>query len=96
MSKVYSAGIADKVKEELPEGYPEDTPIVVIEKASWPGQKIARGRLSELTEVIEKEGIKKTALIYVGEALKASEEGKGKRSKLYDRNFNHEFRKKSQ
>ena len=89
MSKVYSAGIADKVKEELPEGYPEDTPIVVIEKASWPEQKIARGRLSELAEIIEKEVIKKTA-------LKASEEGKGKRSKLYDRNFNHEFRKKAQ
>jgi precorrin-4/cobalt-precorrin-4 C11-methyltransferase len=91
-----SAGMAERVREELLEGYPENTPVVVIEKASWPEQKIARGRLSELAEIIEKEGIKKTALIYVGPALKASEEGKGKRSKLYDWNFNHEFRKKSQ
>jgi precorrin-4/cobalt-precorrin-4 C11-methyltransferase len=82
-----------KVKEELLKGYDEKTPFVVIEKASWPEQKIVRGRLKDIAEVVRDSGIKKTALIYVGESLKASEEPMGKESKLYDKSFKHEYRK---
>ena len=88
-----SVGIIEKVRDELLQGYPEDTPVVVIEKASWPEQKIVRGQLSQIAELVNNADIKKTALIYVGKALGASEHSLGKESKLYDKTFNHGYRK---
>lgn len=87
-----SVGMAEKVRDELLEGYLDDTPIAVVEKASWPGQRIVRGMLKDLVELVAGAGIRKTALIYVGEALKASEMSLGKESKLYDKDFKHEYR----
>lgn len=87
-----SAGMIEKVKEELLQGYPEDTPIVIIEKASWPDERIIRGVLKDLDALVNNAGIKKTALIYVGDALRASIESLGKESRLYNRDFRHEYR----
>lgn len=87
-----SVGMIEKVYEELIEGYPEDTPFVVIEKASWQDQKIIRGILRDLVSQVKSANIKKTALIYVGEALLASEADLQKKSKLYDKDFRHEYR----
>jgi precorrin-4/cobalt-precorrin-4 C11-methyltransferase len=88
-----SAGMIDKVCAELLEGYPEDTPVVVMEKVSWPEERIIRGTLKDIAAKVKEAGIKKTALIYVGEALRASQEQMQKKSKLYDKGFRHEFRK---
>lgn len=88
-----SVGMIEKVKDELLEGYPEDTPVVVIEKATWPEQKVIRGTLKDLDALVKNAGIKKTALIYVGKSLRASSESLGKESKLYDKEFKHEYRK---
>lgn len=88
-----SAGMAEKVRDELLQGYPEDTPIVVIEKASWPGQKIVKGKLKDIVPLVKDAGIKKTALIYVGESLRASEKSLGKESRLYHKDFKHGYRK---
>lgn len=88
-----SAGMIEKVRDELLEGYPEDTPVVVIEKASWPEERIIRGTLKDIAEKVKEAGIKKTALIYVGEALRASEGKLGKESKLYHKDFKHGYRK---
>lgn len=87
-----SAGMIENVKDELLEGYPEDTPVVIIEKASWPEQKIVRGALKDIVDLAKNAGIKKTALIYVGESLKASETSIGKESKLYNKDFKHGHR----
>jgi len=87
-----SVGMIEKVYEELIKGYPEETPVVVIEKVSWHGQKIVRGKLKELTGLVKSANIRKTALIYVGEALRASEGSINKKSRLYDKNFKHEYR----
>ncbi len=87
-----SVGMAEKVQTELLTAYPSETPIAVVEKASWPEQRIVRGRLHNLTRLIADAGIKKTALIYVGEALRASETPLGKESRLYDKTFSHEYR----
>lgn len=87
-----SVGMAEKVQAELLTSYPPDTPVAVVEKASWPGQRIIRGALQNLAGLIADAEIKKTALIYVGEALRASEQPLGKESKLYDKNFAHEYR----
>ncbi len=88
-----SVGMIEKVKEELLEGYSVDTPVVIIEKATWPEQRVLRGRLKDLDVLVKEAGIKKTALIYVGDALRASEGSLGMRSRLYDEDFKHEYRK---
>lgn len=88
-----SVGLIEKVRQELLEGYPEDTPVAVVEKVSWPEERIIRGTLKDLAQKVQEAGIKKTALIYVGEALRASQEQLKKESKLYHKDFRHEYRK---
>lgn len=88
-----SVGMIENVVKELRQGYPETTPIIVIEKASWPEQKIVRGTLETVAGKVKKAGIRKTALIYVGESLRASARKTGKTSRLYDIKFSHEYRK---
>lgn len=84
---------ADKIKkvvENLLFGYQSDTPVAVVYKASWPEQKIIEGTLKNIVNLVEKAGIKRQALIYVGNVLKKSGFQK---SKLYDKDFSHLFRK---
>ncbi len=91
-----SAGMIEKLRDELLQGYPEDTPVVVIQKATWPEQHIVRGTLADIASKVKEAGIRKTALIYVGEALKASEESLGRTSRLYAKDFTHEYRRASE
>jgi precorrin-4/cobalt-precorrin-4 C11-methyltransferase len=93
MAIFLSVGMIEKVRDELLQGYPADTPIVIIEKATSPEQKILRGMLQEIVGLVKAANIKKTALIYVGESLRASETSLGKESKLYHKDFSHEYRK---
>jgi len=93
MAIFLSVGMIEKVREELLQGYPGETPVVIIEKATWPDQKVLRGALKDIVSLVKDSGIKKTALIYVGESLRASEKSLGKESKLYHKDFKHEFRK---
>lgn len=88
-----SVGMIEKLREELLKEYPEDTPAAVIEKVSWPDERIIRGTLKDIADKVNEAGIKKTALIYVGEALKASEGGMNRESRLYHKDFKHEYRK---
>lgn len=88
-----SVGMAEKVQTELLTSYAPDTPVAVVEKASWPEQRVVRGSLKDLARLVADADIKKTALIFVGDALRASETPLGKESKLYDKNFLHEYRK---
>jgi len=92
MAIFLSVGMIEKVREELLQGYPGETPVVIIEKATWPDQKVLRGALKDVVTLVKDSGIKKTALIYVGESLRASEASLGKESKLYHKDFKHEFR----
>jgi len=78
-----SVGMIDRVQEELLQGYPPETPVVVLEKISWPEERVIRCELADLARRVKEAGIKRTALIYVGEALRAGERSLGKRSKLY-------------
>lgn len=87
-----SIGLIEDVVEQLKVGYPDDTPVVVIYKATWQDQKIIRGTLKNIAELVKENDIGKTALIYVGEVLKASEGYTGKHSKLYNKDFKHGYR----
>ncbi len=70
-------------------GYPADTPIAVVERASWPDEQILRGTLADIAQRVQSSQIKKTAMIVVGPAL--AEDSKIA-SKLYDAGFSHEYR----
>ena len=80
-----------KVVSELRAGYSEDTPAAVVYRASWPDEQIIRGTLSDIAEKTKAAGITKTALIFVGKAIGKS--SMKAYSKLYDKEFKHEYRK---
>lgn len=83
-----SVGMLDKVVKELVTGgYSEDTPIAVVEKATWADEKIVRGDLSSIVPLVKAEGIVKTAMICVGKVFGQSELKAV--SKLYDSTFSH-------
>lgn len=83
-----SVQMIEKVVEELSQGYPLDTPIVVAQRVSWPDQKIVQGTLADIAQKVKEEKIGKTALIIVSPAFK----NEGAMSKLYDKTFTHEYR----
>lgn len=81
-----------EVAEDLKSGYAEDTPIVVIQKASWPDEKVVRGTLQNIADKVKEAGITKTALIIVGDVFR----GEYDKSLLYDKTFSHGYRKAKQ
>lgn len=83
------AMIETVVDDLLAGGYPAATPVAVVERASWPDQRIVQGSLADIAEKIRASRIKKTAMIVVGPALA---EDSGMVSKLYDAGFTHEYR----
>lgn len=85
-----SMGLLKELSEKLVKGgYSADTPAAVVYKASWEDEKVCRCTVGTLYETAEKNGIKKTALITVGNFLGSDYS----LSKLYDASFETEFRK---
>lgn len=84
-----SASIAEKVQEELLVHYPPTTPVAVCYKLTWKDQKIWRGELQHLAQIVRENKLTLTTLIVVGEAI---DNRKGL-SKLYADEFKHLFRK---
>lgn len=88
-----SAGLLEQVQEALLKGaYTESTPAAIVYKATWPEEKIVHCTVGTLAQSGAAEGIRKTALILVGDFLSCSYE----RSKLYDPAFTTEFREGTQ
>jgi len=85
-----SIGMMEKVVEELKQGYSENTPVAVVYRATWADEKIVRGTLKDIAGKVKKVGIKRQAMIIVGRTL-----GQGSRtkSKHYDKDFEHGYRK---
>lgn len=85
-----SAGMLDDLQTELLKGaYTEDTPAAIVYKASWPEEKTLRCTLGTLAAAARAEGIKKTALVLVGDFLDADFE----RSRLYAPDFTTGYRR---
>jgi len=78
--------------EKLSKYYHPKTPVAVVYKASWPDEKIIKGDLTNIADLVEKENITLTALILVGDVLESSD---FQDSKLYSEDFSHRFRKKN-
>jgi len=75
-------------------GWAEDAPILVVQKASWPGEeKIVRGTLADIKQRCQAEKIASQAMIIASPALGAADWPTLARSKLYDPAFAHRFRK---
>jgi precorrin-4/cobalt-precorrin-4 C11-methyltransferase len=79
----------ENVVEDLLTHYNKQTPVAVVQKASWPDEKIVRGTLNDISRKVHASGITKTAMIIVGNVLDTKEITP---SKLYDRSFTHEYR----
>lgn len=89
-----SATLAKKiVKEFLAAGWKEDTPVVVVYKASWPDEQVVHTTIEQLATAMRENKIHKQAMILAGWALDPDIHEKDYRSKLYDKTFTHSFRR---
>ena len=87
-----SITMLDKVVEELiAGGYAPDTQIAIVQRASWPEQRIFRATLETIVDTIKNENVDRTAMIVVSRCLGADYE----LSRLYAPEFSHGFRQAS-
>ncbi len=90
MAIFLSTSLVEKVVAALIEGgYSAETPAAIVYKASWEDEIVVKTKLGNLFKRVNDLGIKKQALILVGNFL--SPEAKKQRSKLYHKEFKHEF-----
>jgi precorrin-4/cobalt-precorrin-4 C11-methyltransferase len=78
-----------EVVAELKQGYPADTPVVVAYRVGWPDEKFISATLADIADRVDESGIKRQAVIMVGEALAGELKA---RSQLYDPTYTHGFR----
>ncbi|AJQ27705.1 MULTISPECIES: precorrin-4 C(11)-methyltransferase [Pelosinus] len=84
-----SVHMIDSVMKELIDGgYHQDTPVAIVQKASWPDQKIFRGTVSTIGKIITDAKIDRTAMIVVGRCL----DSQYALSRLYAPEFGHMYR----
>jgi precorrin-4/cobalt-precorrin-4 C11-methyltransferase len=90
-----SITLLHKVQDALrAAGWAEDAPILVVQKASWPGEeKIVRGTLADIKRRCQDAKIASQAMIVASPTLGAADWPELTRSKLYDPTFTHRFRK---
>ncbi|WP_035294250.1 precorrin-4 C(11)-methyltransferase [Clostridium sp. KNHs214] len=89
MAIFLSVSMIEKVVEKLKKGYGRNVPIAVIEKASWPDERIVVGTLDDIATKVKEANITRCAQILVGDFIDCEYD----KSKLYDKNFSHMFRK---
>lgn len=89
MAVFLSAGLGGKVAADLGASYPAETPAAIVQRASWPEQRVVRCTVGTLAEALAEEGIDRTAMILVGPALAGAQ---GRRSHLYHPGFAHGYR----
>ncbi|UOF89796.1 precorrin-4 C(11)-methyltransferase [Fodinisporobacter ferrooxydans] len=90
-----SATLAKKAVDDLSAaGWSPDTPVAVVQKATWPEQKVIRTTLEHLVRAMGDAHISSHAMILAGWALDPGlAESTEHRSKLYDKTFTHRYRK---
>lgn len=80
--------VENVVKQLLSGGYPSDTPIAIVQKASWPEEKIISGTLETIAAKVSEANIDRTAMIVVGRCLDSAYA----LSRLYAPEFGHMYR----
>ena len=85
-----STGMLEELSRRLIEGgYTKDTPAAIVYKATWPDEKKFVCTVGTLAQTAAENNITKTALMIIGDSVKAAQYD---RSKLYDPGFTTEFR----
>ncbi|MBP3685052.1 MAG: precorrin-4 C(11)-methyltransferase [Oscillospiraceae bacterium] len=88
-----STSLTEKLQSELLSGgYPGETPVAIVYKATWPEEKIFRCTVDTLHRTVTENGLTKTSLIIVGNCMG----DKYLRSLLYHPGFTTEFREASE
>jgi precorrin-4/cobalt-precorrin-4 C11-methyltransferase len=82
-----------KAVKNLISGYDKNTPAAVVYRASWDDEKVITGTLGDIAAKVKREGVKRQALIFVGNVL-------GKKgftaSELYNKKFFHSYRRRDE
>jgi precorrin-4/cobalt-precorrin-4 C11-methyltransferase len=91
---IYTAvHLIDKVVKELREvGVPDDMPVVVVYKATWPEQKVIRGTLGDIADKVKRERIVKDSVIIIGKSANPTLFKNIIRSSVYDPTHSHSYR----
>jgi len=79
----------DAIVAELAPIYGADCPVAIVARASWPDERIITGTLADIGAKVAAAPIERTALVFVGRALRA--EG-FRESALYDPDYRRRFR----
>lgn len=92
-----SITLLHKVEGGLREaGWAEDAPMLVVHKASWPGEeRVVRGTLADIKQRCRDAGIVSQAMVIASPTLGARQWPVLAKSKLYDAAFTHRFRRAS-
>ncbi len=90
-----SITLLHKVEAGLREaGWAEDAPLLVVHKASWPGEeRIVRGTLATIKQQCRDAGIVSQSMVIASPTLGARGWAELTKSKLYDASFTHRFRR---
>jgi precorrin-4/cobalt-precorrin-4 C11-methyltransferase len=83
----------EEIVRILADAYGENSNCAVVYRASQPEERIFITRLKDLAEIVKSEHITKHALIIVGKVLDEDIYQLPHKSKLYDKEFKHEFRR---
>ncbi|CCM78555.1 precorrin-4 C(11)-methyltransferase [Rhizobium mesoamericanum] len=78
-----------QVVSELTPLYGSDCPVAIVAKASWPDERIVWGTLGDIEAKLTAQPIERTAIIFVGPSLAASD---FRESSLYDAGYQRRFR----
>jgi precorrin-4/cobalt-precorrin-4 C11-methyltransferase len=84
-----SAGLLDDAVAALVPAYGADCPAAIVHRATWPDERVLRGRVADLAALAREHGIGATAMVLVGPALGATAFPD---SRLYAAEFEHAFR----
>lgn len=88
-----SATLVREAASQLVGAYGASCPVAVVQRVSWPDQKIVWGTLADIADKMREAKIRSTAIILIGPALASRDFAN---SKLYDPSFTHRFRKASE
>lgn len=90
MAVYLSAGMLEELSARLiAGGYPKETPAAIVYKATWPEEEACVCTVETLAGTAAEHGIKKTALVLVGEVITHRNY---QRSRLYAPDFSTGFR----
>lgn len=84
-----SASIVDDVQKDLLEHYPPETPVAACYKLTWKDEKIFRGELKNLANLVKDNKLTLTTMIVVGDSI----DNRHGLSRLYASEFKHMFRR---